>query len=508
MAMATEEDMEISVGTLDTKQRRDFNFRKCVVIDTQQYRNANTKRISMEFSLQQGLCLYCSKIIAFSHTCESSLCILCYLRLKKYQSRDELSFQQSTALKIDEKKLLSMFWDKFSRTLAVQSTEENDKMEINSSKPKNVELAQMPLESFKSIFNSVNTSSISPNFVQVTTELTQPNENYENIPNPGSNTTKQNTNSQEGTGADHANDKNNSLARPQSNKLLKWNKRSYRKRYINQIKSIRWPSKIKTNGGKMGRMSGIGYRMDGIWAAADCSNNTIHVCGANNELIMIFGCKGKAINQFNCPFGVTFDDAGCLYVSEYGNHRVQKFDPNFEYMLHFGEEGENDGQLIHPMGIVAYKNKVYVADSANSRVAVFSTDGTFYCNIVGGCLHNPCDVTISNKSHRLFITDSCSIHVYSLEGENCYISSFTDFGPGRSHLTGLALASNDHFIFVANGVKHQICVLNKSGKYVYSFGNNKGHVRFNRPQGVAFSSNGKTLLVSDHGNQRIMLFSV
>ena len=342
----------------------------------------------------------------------------------------------------------------------------------------------------------------------------QLNENYESIiidqhnTNPGSNTAKQDTNSQQGT--DHANDKNNGSARSQSNKLLNWNKRTYRKRYI-QIKSICWPSRIKTNGGKMGRMSGIGFRNDGIWAAADHSNHCIHVCGANNELIKILGSKGKACNQFIHPTGIAFDNEGCLYVTEYGNHRVQKFDANFEFMLQFGEEGEDDGQLIHPMGIAVYKHKVYVADNANSRIAVFYTDGRFCCNIVGGCLHGPYDVAINSKSHRLLVTDSaCCIRTYSLKGENRCINSFTDFGPGRSHPTSLAIDSNG-FIFVADTVKHQICVLNKSGKFVYNFGlckSNKGHIQFNRPKGLAFSSNGRTLLVSDHGNQRIMLFSV
>ena len=48
-----------------------------------------------------------------------------------------------------------------------------------------------------------------------------------------------------------------------------------------------------------GRMSGIGFRNDGIWAAADHSNHCIHVCGANNELIKILGSKGKACNQLS-----------------------------------------------------------------------------------------------------------------------------------------------------------------------------------------------------------------
>ena len=93
---------------------------------------------------------------------------------------------------------------------------------------------------------------------------------------------------------------------------------------------------------------------------------------------------------------------------------MQKFDANFEFMLQFGEEGEDDGQLIHPMGIAVYKHKVYVADNANSRIAVFYTDGRFCCNIVGGCLHGPYDVAINSKSHRLLVTDSACCHTYIL----------------------------------------------------------------------------------------------
>ena len=87
-----------------------------------------------------------------------------------------------------------------------------------------------------------------------------------------------------------------------------------------------------------------------------------------------------------------FDSKDCLYVSEYGNHRVQKFDANFEYILQFGDEGDDDGQLNYPMGIAAYKDKMYAADSANSHIAVFYTNGKFCCNTIDGCLRDPYDV--------------------------------------------------------------------------------------------------------------------
>jgi hypothetical protein len=39
------------------------------------------------------------------------------------------------------------------------------------------------------------------------------------------------------------------------------------------------------------------------------------------------GC-GKQSNQFNRPFGLSFDGQGNLYVADSGNHRIQKFEIN------------------------------------------------------------------------------------------------------------------------------------------------------------------------------------
>ena len=38
-------------------------------------------------------------------------------------------------------------------------------------------------------------------------------------------------------------------------------------------------------------------------------------------------------------------------MSEYSNHRVQKFNINGEYLLQFGYQGSGNGQLYSPGGI-------------------------------------------------------------------------------------------------------------------------------------------------------------
>jgi tripartite motif-containing protein 71 len=72
------------------------------------------------------------------------------------------------------------------------------------------------------------------------------------------------------------------------------------------------------------------------------------------------------------------DRAGNVYVADTFNHRVQVFTSSGVFLREWGQQGRGQGQLDMPQGIaVDGSGKVYVADTFNDRVQVFSTDGTF-----------------------------------------------------------------------------------------------------------------------------------
>ncbi len=51
--------------------------------------------------------------------------------------------------------------------------------------------------------------------------------------------------------------------------------------------------------------------------------------GAQEGTIIVGGNrKGDQPNQFNCPVDLSFDRQENLYVVDYGNHRIEKFDVN------------------------------------------------------------------------------------------------------------------------------------------------------------------------------------
>jgi DNA-binding beta-propeller fold protein YncE len=68
------------------------------------------------------------------------------------------------------------------------------------------------------------------------------------------------------------------------------------------------------------------------------------------------------------------DDA--IYVTDTGNERVQVFTRDGNFVAAWGGYGSEPEQLIEPVGIaVGPDGLVYVADSGNARIAVFTPDG-------------------------------------------------------------------------------------------------------------------------------------
>ena len=83
---------------------------------------------------------------------------------------------------------------------------------------------------------------------------------------------------------------------------------------------------------------------------------------------------GTADGKFNAPEDIVLDGAGLVYVADSGNHRVQVFDSNGNFLQKVGAgAGAGDGQFSWPKGLTLdYLGRVIVADSSNSRVHLLS----------------------------------------------------------------------------------------------------------------------------------------
>jgi serine/threonine-protein kinase len=163
--------------------------------------------------------------------------------------------------------------------------------------------------------------------------------------------------------------------------------------------------------------------------------------------------------QFHDPIGITIDQYGNLYVSDWVNHRIRKITPQGEVStLAGGGEAGPKGDLADgpgsaarfwgPEGIaVDSQGNVFVADTLNNRIRRISPDGVV-STVAGsgpgtrfgydGALvdgpadvarfNDPSDVVVDSKG-ALFVTDRLN-HVIRKITPDGYVSTFA--GNGQS----------------------------------------------------------------------------
>lgn len=193
---------------------------------------------------------------------------------------------------------------------------------------------------------------------------------------------------------------------------------------------------------------------------------------------------GSGQGQFNRPRGVAVGPDGSIYVVDSRNARIQKFAPTGEFLMTFGSEGSGPGQLARfassggggPNGIAVDENgNVYVADTWNHRIQVFSSDGA-YLNGWGSFFDAQDDPTQAAANDGLF------------------------YGP-----RGLAFHNGE--LYVTDTGNERVQVFTPDGAFVRKFGTT-GSAEGNllEPVGIAVMSDG-TVLVADSHNARIARFN-
>lgn len=131
------------------------------------------------------------------------------------------------------------------------------------------------------------------------------------------------------------------------------------------------------------------------------------------------GKAGSALNELSKPHSIDFDGEGNLYVTEYGNNRIQKFSPDGAAIGFLGVDeggklsegfkatptirtGSANGLMVGlaTAFFLGSRRDLYVTDYGSSTVIRFSSEGR-YLDHVGGF----------NKPHMAAVADDGTIYI-------------------------------------------------------------------------------------------------
>jgi len=80
--------------------------------------------------------------------------------------------------------------------------------------------------------------------------------------------------------------------------------------------------------------------------------------------------------QLYLPYDITIDKDGNIYILDYGNRRIQKYDKNGKYLATIGRRGQGPGEFESPLSLqMDSEENLYVGDWRKSFVLVLTNDG-------------------------------------------------------------------------------------------------------------------------------------
>ncbi len=178
----------------------------------------------------------------------------------------------------------------------------------------------------------------------------------------------------------------------------------------------------------------------GALFVSDAGGDRVIKIDKKGALLLEFG-KSTAMfksgqGELSKPQGLACSPQGVLFVADSGNNRFQAFNHQGLFQFSGGEKGTGPGQLKTPTGIAWDKDKVYVSDAGNKKVATFSTSGRFLREMgtLGPeTLQEPRQVAVDREGN-LFVLDVARGRVLAYDPQGAYLGGFGTIGKAPGFL--------------------------------------------------------------------------
>ena len=211
-----------------------------------------------------------------------------------------------------------------------------------------------------------------------------------------------------------------------------------------------WPVMEFDRGGKMLQAwtaetfpvkSAHGLRVgpDGSLWCVDVAGHVVFKLSPEGRILMVLGNRqgvpgnNDSHDAFYQPTNVAFRPNGNFYVSDgYVNSRVIEFNPQGEYVRHWGRKGTGDGEfdLVHDV-VLDSKQRVYVADRRNERIQIFDESGKFLGKWTG--IGAPWGLVYVAKEEAIYMCDGKYSRILKLNLEGQVLGVLSSWGkaPGK-----------------------------------------------------------------------------
>ncbi|WP_281999466.1 6-bladed beta-propeller [Geotalea uraniireducens] len=293
---------------------------------------------------------------------------------------------------------------------------------------------------------------------------------------------------------------------------------------IRFLREIAGPDTVIPEQGKVGRLLSMvtgehraylplvapyGIVSDGreVVYVADSAAGVVHRYDlANREISYIYRAGGEDLAS---PVGVALDKDGNLYVSDSVNAKVYVFSATGRYLRSLGD---GTVKFLRPAGIaIDGQGDIYVVDVLAHKLYVFAGDGHFQRDFprAGSAepLNFPTNVAV-DRAGNVYVTDSMNFTVKVYDHDGNFKRKIGEVGDSTGSFArpkGVAVDSDCH-VYVVDSTHANFQIFDQAGKLLLFVGaNGKGPGEFDLPSGIFIDSNDRIFIADSH-NHRLQIF--
>ncbi|SJZ49614.1 6-bladed beta-propeller [Selenihalanaerobacter shriftii] len=217
----------------------------------------------------------------------------------------------------------------------------------------------------------------------------------------------------------------------------------------------------------------------------------------------VFGEKENK-TRLQRPFSLSSSNEE-LYIADPTAQAVYKIDFNENEMNKFlyKDKGsffskDGDSYFSNPIDVVVDDKRIFVSDSAQQEVLVFSNDGELIKRLGTDKLKRPTGLGVNREKNQLYIVDTIENKVYIYDTETYkLIKIFGKRGvkPGRFNYPIDIFIRNEK-VYISDSMNFRVQIFDLKGDFISEFGHlGDSSGSFARPKGIAVDSEGHIYVV-------------
>jgi len=250
-------------------------------------------------------------------------------------------------------------------------------------------------------------------------------------------------------------------------------------------------------------------------------NSNLYITDWENDRIQKFNSEGRLLKvipgkdselKIDAPVGIVLDQNENIIVVEQFNNRVHKISPEGKSLNILGKEGSGPGEFLNPRGIAIDKDdNIYVVDTGNNRIQIFSSDFKYIKQfgregMGDGEFYYPRGITLDDEGN-IYVADTFHNQVQVFNNRGRFLRKFGEGGEDIGEFNGtryIAIDSKGN-IYITDYKNGKVVKFNKEEQFELEFGNESEGIRLNYPEGIAIDDR-DYIYVVDAGNNSIVKF--